>query len=210
MKNNTFGKRLKELREKCNWTIDALCSKMSNEYFVSIDEKSIRRYEKGEFLPKIDNLIYFSEVFNVSLDYLVFGKDVSDDKDLTWTASLKRLNRLLYTNVLMMWPKESADNFDTPGNVYFTIHDEEAQVYIDKLKSFFKNKNYHFEVRGEPIHIDLSEMDALLVDFCNYTESLAPSEARLNEVLKNHGDDPKTYLEQKLQQISRKRKPKHK
>ena len=53
----SVGARLKELRNKNNLTISVLLEKLQNEYYIDIDEKSIRRYEKGEFLPKIDNLI---------------------------------------------------------------------------------------------------------------------------------------------------------
>lgn len=55
------GVRLKQLRENKHYTINKLLEIMQNDYYVEIDEKSIRRYEKGEFLPKIDNLICLAE-----------------------------------------------------------------------------------------------------------------------------------------------------
>lgn len=55
------GVRFKQLRENKHYTINKLLEIMQNDYYVEIDEKSIRRYEKGEFLPKIDNLICLAE-----------------------------------------------------------------------------------------------------------------------------------------------------
>ena len=56
------GERLRSLRLKNKYTIENLITKLQNDYFICIDEKSIRRYEKGEFLPKIDNLICLVEI----------------------------------------------------------------------------------------------------------------------------------------------------
>ena len=50
------GKRLQELREQKGLTIKDVVELLSRDYYCGIDEKSIRRYEKGEFLPKIDKI----------------------------------------------------------------------------------------------------------------------------------------------------------
>ena len=40
------GVRLKQLRENKHYTINKLLEIMQNDYYVEIDEKSIRRYER--------------------------------------------------------------------------------------------------------------------------------------------------------------------
>ena len=94
---SNVGERLKQLRKNNNYTIYQLLEKLQNEYFIDIDEKSIRRYEKGEFLPKIDNLICLAEIFNTTLDYIIYGKETSDDNSFTYYDNFKRLNRLIYS-----------------------------------------------------------------------------------------------------------------
>ena len=88
------GKRLRKLREGQELTINEVVERLSNNYFLDVDEKSIRRYEKGEFLPKIDNLICLAELYDTTLDYIVYGKETSDDNSFTWYDNFKRLNRL--------------------------------------------------------------------------------------------------------------------
>ena len=92
----SIGNRLKELRKQKAYTVDTLVGKC-NKLYIDIDEKTIRRYEKGEFIPKIDNLIAFSEIYGVSLDYLIFGNETSDDNSYRWKDNLKRLNRLIFS-----------------------------------------------------------------------------------------------------------------
>lgn len=90
---NSVGIRLKELRNKYKLTIDDLLDRLQDEHNVVIDEKSIRRYENGEFLPKIDNLICLSEIFNTTLDYIIYGKETSDDNSFTYYDNFKRLKK---------------------------------------------------------------------------------------------------------------------
>ena len=191
------GIRLKELRNKNKLTINELIEKLQNEYYIDIDEKSIRRYEKGEFLPKIDNLICLAEIFNTSLDYIIYGRETSDDNSFTWYDNFKRLNRLIYS-LSVNFVKDN----DT-GKCYLELWEDESKLYWERLNTFGKNDNYKFEKRNELSKFSLKELDVLIEDFADYKEQLLPTKARYDAWLKNQGINPEEYLIEKLKRMKR-------
>ena len=201
-----IGARLKKLRERQSLTINDLVDKLSNECYLNVDEKTIRRYEKGESLPKLDNLVALSEIFHTTLDYLVMGKETSDDNELTWRSSFKRLNRLIFSLVLI--PQVEADP-DSPhfGKYYFYGGDDELKLYMDKLSNFVRTDDYKFVVRGEKPSVCLAAFDNLIGEFSNYEESLAPwEEGRFEDVNRSFGGDPEQYWKERVSYIKEKRK----
>ena len=63
----SLGRRLKELRHQKKMTQQELAKLL----FVS--DKTVSKWEKDGSIPDIDILIDLSEIFNVSLDYLLTG-----------------------------------------------------------------------------------------------------------------------------------------
>lgn len=62
----TFGKRIKILREKNNWTQEYLANKLN------VSSKTvISNYETDYSEPNFDTLIKLSQLFKVSTDYLL-------------------------------------------------------------------------------------------------------------------------------------------
>ena len=168
------GRRLKELRNKNKLTIGDLIEKLQNEHYIDIDEKSIRRYEKGEFLPKIDNLICLTEIFNTSLDYIIYGIETSDDNSFTWYDNFKRLNRLLYTMQILMLRDE-----EKKGDIYLKLLDNEAKEWFGRIERFIENKRLMFDSNGIEKEILVKDMDALFEDFQNDHTQLCPIEERV-------------------------------
>ena len=118
--NKAIGQRLRELRKKNKLTVAALVDKlMQKDFFV--DERTIRRYEKGEYLPKLEILLYLAEVFETSLDYIVAGKKMSDDNSLTYYDNFKRLNRLIYS-MSVTFLKD-----DATGKCYLELWEDESK-----------------------------------------------------------------------------------
>ena len=191
------GIRLKELRNKNKLTINELIEKLQNEYYIDIDEKSIRRYEKGEFLPKIDNLICLAEIFNTSLDYIIYGRETSDDNSFTYYDNFKRLNRLIYS-LSVNFVKD-----DATGKCYLELWEDESKLYWERLNTFGKNDNYKFEKRNRLSKFSLKELDVLIEDFADYKEQLLPTKARYDAWLKNQGINPEEYLIEKLKRMKR-------
>lgn len=200
----SIGNRLKELRKQKAYTVDTLVGKC-NKLYIDIDEKTIRRYEKGEFIPKIDNLIAFSEIYGVSLDYLIFGNETSDDNSYSWKDNLKRLNRLIFSCVLFPY-KETDITSPYYDRYYFTSFDDEIKIYIEKLTSFLNQKNHEFEVYGKHLEFDIHDLDSQIDGFEHNNEQLCPTADRLNYLIKQMGHDPQEYLSNEIKEIQRKRK----
>ena len=194
------GKRLRALRERQGLTINEVVEKLSNDYYSDIDEKSIRRYEKGKFLPKIDNLISLAELFNTTLDYIIYGKETSNDNSFTWYDNFKRLNRLVCSLAVGLYK-------DVDGKIYLELWDNEAKVYFEKLNSYGALKNYQFENRNQSPLFSVKDLDALFEDFAKYNEQLYPPTLnRYNKWLESHGIDPDRYRTEHFEKINKKRK----
>ena len=193
-----IGERLKKLRENKKLTREKMVEILSNEYHIDIDKKSIQRYESGDFLPKIDNLICLSEFFDSSLDYIVYGKETSDDNSFTYYDTFKRLNRLVFSL--------SVNFFEYDGKILLQLCDEEAKVYWERVNAYAAGKNYSFDVRNGDPTINVKEIDELFSDFSAYKEQLLPNMDRYIKLLKTQGIDPKEFHEKRMSEISQRRK----
>ena len=65
-----LGDKLKNLREKYGFKQKDIAAR------VGVDPNTISRYEKDNLTPKLETLIQFAIIYNVSLDYLAgIGKE---------------------------------------------------------------------------------------------------------------------------------------
>ena len=195
--SKNLGKRLRELRNKSKLSIE----KVVDAFFarnVDINEKTIRRNESGENIPSVDNLLCYADIYETSLDYIVAGKETSDDNSTTWYDNFKRLNRLVYSLAVGFY--KHAD-----GRCFLELWDEEAKVYFERINNFGVSKNYMFEVRGEGPMFTIKELDNLIEDFSQYKEQLQPNLERYNKMLLNMGIDTQEFLRKKVQEIKAKR-----
>lgn len=69
---NKVGERIKELRKKCRLTQEKLAEELN------ISPVSMCRIEKGSKGASIDLLVEIVNYFNTSMDYLIFGKELSE------------------------------------------------------------------------------------------------------------------------------------
>ena len=67
--NKKVGERIKELRSKVGWTQAELADRSG------FTPQTVSNWESGSREPDIDTLIKLSSLFNVSLDYLLSGKE---------------------------------------------------------------------------------------------------------------------------------------
>ena len=74
---NTFGKRLKELREQKDLTMEMLALDMNLRYGLKLNKGTISRWESGTTDPGISYVVKVADYFNVSVDYCVGLTDVS-------------------------------------------------------------------------------------------------------------------------------------
>ena len=62
-----FGTRLKALRKQKSWTQKELANQLGIRF------SQLNKYECGMHIPPIEKLIQLSDLFGVTLDYLVMG-----------------------------------------------------------------------------------------------------------------------------------------
>lgn len=85
---NTFGERFKNERKKKMLTQDELAQKFL------LQKSSISRYENNKQMPETDLLKKFADFFDVSVDYLLSGKDNEDDIDKKNVEILNNYSKL--------------------------------------------------------------------------------------------------------------------
>jgi transcriptional regulator with XRE-family HTH domain len=172
------GERLQKLRKQKGLGIEDVVELLSRDYYCSINEKSIRRYEKGGTLPKIDNLICIAELYGTTLDYIVYGKETSDDNSFTWYDNFKRLNRLLYTmQIQILRDKENV------SDVYLKLLDDEAKEWFGRIERFIESKRLMFARKGIEKITDIKDLDSLFKEFKKDQTQLLPIEEKARRSL---------------------------
>lgn len=63
------GARIRNLRRINGYTVDALCE----IFFIS--PQAIYKWQKGEALPSLENLLALSDIFNVKVEDIVVRED---------------------------------------------------------------------------------------------------------------------------------------
>lgn len=71
----TFGERIKKLRKKNNYSQEQLASKLN------MSRQSIAKWESDVCEPNLECIIKMSNIFNVSLDYLIKGEEYMNENN---------------------------------------------------------------------------------------------------------------------------------
>ena len=79
----TIGDRIREVRKLNRITQEKLAE------LLGVSRVTISSWENNENAPTVDNIIYLSETFHVSTDYLLIGLTDPDDKTQVKTAQAK-------------------------------------------------------------------------------------------------------------------------
>ena len=82
-----IGKRMYEIRQQQNITQEQLASDLA------ISRQAVSKWESGKAIPDIENLMYISNLYDVSLDELIKGDDKVGDK-IVADASAKKWHKL--------------------------------------------------------------------------------------------------------------------
>ena len=195
-----IGKRLRALREKHGLTRDKLVEKIEVKCYSAISTTSIQRYEDGEILPKIDNLICFAEFFDTTLDYIIFGKETSNDNSFTYYDNFKRINRLIYSLSAYLAKDDS-------GKCHLIFWEEEFNRLYERLDNFAGDDDYDFLKRGKDTKMSLETLDSLIEDFREDKEQLLPTPERLAAWSMAQGINP---LDEYNKRVAQRNKAKNK
>lgn len=91
---NEIGKRLKELREERDLTMDLLVTDLNQTFDIEIHKSNLSRWESGIVEPQLRYAVCLAKYFNVSLDYLIGLTDVrTPARLLAYGRALNALNK---------------------------------------------------------------------------------------------------------------------
>ena len=65
----TFGEKLQDLRRKAGLSQDALAERLE------VSRQAVSKWERDETMPETEKVIRVAQLFGVSLDYLLMGKE---------------------------------------------------------------------------------------------------------------------------------------
>lgn len=86
----TFGERLYELRNKKNLSQEELAE------VLDVSRQSISKWENDKAYPEMTRLLFMSDYFDVSLDYLMRGIEKEDNDEIVLEKYKKK-------NILLVW-----------------------------------------------------------------------------------------------------------
>ena len=87
----SVGKKIRQLRKEKNWTQENLAKKLK------VLQPHVNRWEKNKCAPSLEALKKLSELFNISIDNLIFDeKDLKkiDIKDRSLLEKIKQFDKL--------------------------------------------------------------------------------------------------------------------
>ena len=124
-----LGEQIVKLRKRANLTQEQLAEK------YDVSRQAVAKWENGESIPDIYKIIQIAELFNVSLDFLVLGKNIQrqmSEKDVkTFIETMKK--------------KEDMWTPDQVISMYGNMSLEEA----------LKDRNAHMNTMLEELHKNL-------------------------------------------------------
>jgi len=82
------GKIIKEIRENAGLTQEQFAEKLA------ISRQAVSKWERGAALPDIENIMYISDLFNVSLDTIVKGDEKMTKKIISDSKNAKLMSKL--------------------------------------------------------------------------------------------------------------------
>ena len=86
----TLGERLYELRNKKNLSQEELAE------VLDVSRQSISKWENDKAYPEMTRLLFMSDYFDVSLDYLMRGIEKEDNDEIVLEKYKKK-------NILLVW-----------------------------------------------------------------------------------------------------------
>lgn len=132
---SVFGRRLRELRNKRNLSIDDLVNQINKIYETSISKSMISRYENGQTDPKMENVRAIANFFKVSADFLLgisesnskpFEPELNDKDEKTIQKELQKM-------IDGLDGKNSYAAFD--GGTIEDLDEEDRELLITSLEA---------------------------------------------------------------------------
>lgn len=114
--NSTIGSRVLNLRKQANLNQEELAKKLS------ISRSNISKIESDKINPSASNIAAIANYFEVSADYLLFGKDISKTVDVPEERICSEENE-----ILRIWRKLSYANKAIVKGKMYELEKEEVR-----------------------------------------------------------------------------------
>lgn len=89
-----ISKRIKELREERDLTMDLLVYDLNKTFDIEIHKSNLSRWESGQVEPQLRYAVCLAKYFNVSLDYLIGLTDVrTPARLLAYARGISEMNK---------------------------------------------------------------------------------------------------------------------
>ncbi|MGL5068081.1 MAG: DUF5680 domain-containing protein [Sarcina sp.] len=130
-----FGKRLRNIRVKNNLSQEQLGE------LLNVSRQAISKWEVGETYPEVDKLIYISNKFGVTLDYLVKGEKSNcyNIEPTISTVDLDALKEFLIKAKKLTYASGENKALSSRPNSYDLAYEEGDFKYID---TYLGSKNF--------------------------------------------------------------------
>lgn len=93
MENTGFGKRLKELRQDRDMTMEMLVADINSKHGTNMNRSLVSRWESGLSEPSLSYSRVICEYFNVSLDYMIgLTENKTPARLLAYSKKLKEIS----------------------------------------------------------------------------------------------------------------------
>ncbi len=125
----TFGERLYELRKSKNISQEELAE------LLDVSRQSISKWENDKAYPEMTRLLFMSEYFDVSLDYLMRGTEENENKEEV-SVSYKA------KNMLMVWNSFVSNLSDKQRKLIIVLYILLICVFIAIVVSFIYGAGY--------------------------------------------------------------------
>jgi len=125
----TFGQRLYELRKTKNISQEELAE------LLDVSRQSISKWENDKAYPEMTRLLFMSEYFDVSLDYLMRGTEEDENKeDATVSYEAK--------NILLVWNSFVSNLSGKQRKLLIVLYVLLICVYVAIVVSFVYGAGY--------------------------------------------------------------------
>ena len=117
--NINIGEKISNNRKKLNMSQEELASK------VGVSRQAVSKWETGESIPDIENLVEIGKTFNVSLDFLI-NDSLEDNDDFTHGKIDYKMKFFLYlfmiTGIMIFIGFSVKNNYPLLENIYIIIY----------------------------------------------------------------------------------------
>ncbi|WJJ55336.1 hypothetical protein QB910_000092 [Dabrowskivirus KKP3916] len=125
----TVGRRLRDARKLIG------LSQVQVMNLVGVNNKTLSAYERDEIKPDIDTLRILADLYNVSLDYLIKGRERSFSESKIVQALLSEVQASICTDSLDNIEIEKIKRYLTEGSLGRVEEDEKSRDFGERSNS---------------------------------------------------------------------------